>query len=136
MNKLLLAICLIPIIPGLASAAAVVGGGAAAGVMIAGSAAHSNTVRVRNQSEAAKRPSDCAACHIEIFPFNLPDTCIRSNSFECWRERYVGGSTRIMTRDEGKVRKVYRLRVNYGRDRIFLPAEDETLNPHYVLEVR
>lgn len=135
MNKLVLAICLIPgLIPSLVSAA-VVGGGAAAATMMAVSAAHSDAVR--RYSEAAKHPADCADCHRELFPFDLPSRCaISSDPFDCWRERHLDGRIMILTRDAGRVRRVYRLKLDYGSDRVFLPSADGTNNPHYVLEER
>lgn len=129
MKYLLIALCLFP---GLSSAAVVGGGAAAAGIMAAGAAARSDAAR---RAEAARHPSDCDACHVELFPFDLPSQCtFSSDPFDCWRIRYLGGRTMIMTRDVGNVRRVYRLRTKYGSDRVFLPAADGTNNPHYVLE--
>ena len=131
MKYLLIALCLFP---GLSSAAVVGGGAAAAGIMAAGAAARSDAAR---RAEAARHPSDCAACHVELFPFDLPSSCaISSDPFDCWHERRLDGRLRIMTRDAGKVRKVYRLKTGYGPDRIFMPAADGTTNPHHVLEER
>lgn len=131
MKALIIALCLIP---GLASAAVAGGGAAAAGMFAAGAAAQNDAAR---RAEAAKHPADCAACHRELFPFDLPGKCaISSDPFECWRERYVDGRTRIMTRDAGAIRRVYRRKSDYGPDRIFMPAPDHAFNPHYVLEAR
>ena len=133
MKKIIVAMCLMP---GIGFAAAAAGGGAAAaaGMMAASNAARSEAMR---QAEASKHPADCASCHRELFPFDMPDTCtISSDPFNCWTQRWVEGNTRIMIRNAGKVRRVYRLSMKYGQDRIFMPASSEIENPHYVLEER
>lgn len=131
MKALIIALCLIP---GLASAAAAGGAAAAAGMHSVRVAAHVDAAR---SAEAAKHPSDCAACHCELFPFDLPSKCaFSSDPFDCWKERYLDVSTRIMTRDAGQIRRVYMMKTNYGQTRVFLPAPDNTFNPHYALESR
>lgn len=128
MKHLVIALCLIP---GLASAAVAGGGAAAAGMMAVGAAARSDAAR---RSEAAKHPADCAACHEELFPFRTPTSGGRfSDPIDRWRGRTVGDSI-IMTREVGKVRRIYLLRTKYGPIRVFLPATDGTKNPHHVLE--
>lgn len=131
MKALIIALCLIP---GFASAAAAGGAAAAAGMLSVGAAARSDAAR---RAEAAKHPADCADCHRELFPFDLPSRCaISSDPFDCWRERYLDGGTRIMTRDAGQIRRVYMMKTNYGPTRVFLPAPDTAFNPHYALESR
>ena len=131
MKALIIALCLIP---GLATAAAAGGAAAAAGMHSVRVVAHSDAAR---RAEAAKHPSDCGGCHRELFPFRIPETCaISSDPFDCWRERRLDGSTRVMTRDAGQIRRVYMMKPNYGSDRVFLPAPDNAFDPHYVLEVR
>ena len=112
-----------------------VAGGAAAAFATMSAATASDAAR--RAAAAARHPSDCAACHRELFPFELPRRCaISSDPMECWSERYLNGRTRIMTREAGDVRRVYRLKTDYGPDRVFMPAENGAENPHYVLEAR
>lgn len=104
------------------------GGDVVAGVAIGASA---RNVAIANSNI---QESDCAACHVEIFPFKEPDTCVLSRGTDCWEKNKLNDDVTIMTRKDMKIKTLYRLFVRYRPFRYFLPATEGTRNPHFVLE--
>lgn len=93
------------------------------------------------QNLSGTRASDCVECHTEIFPFEKPETCGRSffpfsSSAEkdCWQKDELSNDTDILTRENGKIRRLYRFEMPWRGFIYLLPAEKGTRNPHYVLE--
>lgn len=84
--------------------------------------------------------SECVECHTEIFPFKRPETCERSffpfssSEKDCWKKEDLNDDTDILTRENGKIRRLYRFEMPWRGFIYLLPAEKGTRNPHYVLE--
>ena len=134
MKKILMAASILTAIQGVASAQEFTGRGttAAVGGSIAG---------ISPQNLSGTRASDCVECHTEIFPFEKPETCGRSffpfsssSKKDCWQKDELSNDTDILTRENGKIRRLYRFEMPWRGFIYLLPAEKGTRSPHYVLE--
>ena len=110
----------------------------AAAAMAAMSAAAASAQR--SLASASGANNGCQSCHQEIYPFQIPSSLIGGDCFDFETDRYIPdtvGKVEILTRKCGKIQRVYEYR-QFGSSvpsRYFLPAEDRSSNPHYLLEV-
>ena len=103
------------------------------GVVIVGAAIGAST-RNGAIANASLQEADCAACHVEIYPFKHPDNCFLSSRKDCWTKTDLSDEVTIMTRSDMKIKKLYLYALKYRPFRYFLPAAEGTRNPHFILE--
>ena len=103
------------------------------GVVVVGAAIGAST-RNGAIANASLQEADCAACHVEIYPFKHPDNCFPGIGTDCWIKTDLSDEVTVMTRPDMKIKKLYRYALRYRPYRYFLPAAEGTRNPHFVLE--
>ena len=103
------------------------------GVVVVGAAIGAST-RNGAIANASLQEADCAACHVEIYPFKHPDNCFLGIGTDCWIKNKLNDEVTIMTRSDMKIKKLYRYALKYRPYRYFLPAAEGFRNPHFVLE--
>ncbi len=133
MKKFLPLLALIPMC--FAAHAAPASHAAAAVVVMGGaSAAASNQARVAGLAQQ----SGCASCHQEIYPFSIPPAAFARDCFEFGSRPLTSiiGEVEVLSRECGKIRRVYSYRPFYSHapTYYYLPAEEKTFNPHYLLK--
>ena len=110
--------------------------GSAAAVVVLGASSASAAKSKAIAATSAK--SDCGACHQEFFPFDdvktsgiFSEDCFEFTPYEVLHKH--DQRVFIYTRKCGKLKRFYLLNPEYTAHRYFLPADEETFNPHYLL---
>lgn len=139
MKKLLTLLAVIPMVAvaapaGRSSSSSTSSSAAAVAAMSAAAASAQQSL-----ASASGANSGCQSCHQEIYPFKIPSSLIGGDCFDFEADRFISGfvgKVEILTRKCGKIRRVYEYD-QFGSSvpsRYFLPAEDRSSNPHYLLK--